>query len=71
MAKYHDRPVKLSTDTESELISARLDEWYRVQIVTLYWIHPGKPPLNAYIKRFYSSRKLLEMYLFRSLPHVH
>lgn len=65
-------PRSCAPTTALNLISAKLSEWCAQQDVTLHWVQPGKPPQNAYIKRFNGSfrHELLDPHLVRTLAHM-
>ena len=66
------KPAALRCDNGPEYISAALVEWATKNKITLIYIQPGKPTLNAYIERFNRTARheWLDLHLFESLDHA-
>ena len=50
--EWRGKPAAIRCDNGPELIGAPLINWANLHQITMLYIQPGKPILNAYIERF-------------------
>jgi putative transposase len=65
-------PKCLRVDNGPENISAVMQNWAKINGVTIQHIQPGKPAQNAFIERFNRTyrEEVLNMHLFHDITHV-